>query len=216
MRHEKIFKSVFCAILAALIVVMVITGIGYIPIGTIAYITILTIPVFVGSIFLGKWYGLILGTVFGLTSMIYSFIIPAGNAPFTNPLLSVLPRAFLGFIVAIIYDSFKKMFKKDNLSIVAAIIAVLCGQIIHSFSVLAILYFVAKTNFYFMADAYSFVVEGNLLPFIIGAFGVNGVIETIAAVIIVPPITFALQKATRNRYDNKLSDKELDEDYEQL
>ena len=207
MRHEKIFKLVFCSILAALIIVMVITGIGYIPIGTIAYITILTIPVFIGSIILGKWYGLILGTIFGLTSMIYSFILPAGNAPFTNPLVSVLPRAFLGFIVSVIYEGFCNLFKRKA-KIVCAIIAVICGHIIHSGIVLALLYVVMNNGFYFMADAYPMFSDQTILKFVIAGFGVNGLIETGASIIIVPPICYALQKV-KDKNENQLIEEDV-------
>ncbi|MDD4000276.1 MAG: ECF transporter S component, partial [Bacilli bacterium] len=92
-RNEQIRSLIFASILIALILIMTfIPQLGYITINAIP-ITIIHIPVIVGGIFLGRKYGLVLGIVFGIGSLIRSFMEYSLHAPFTNPLLSVLPRA---------------------------------------------------------------------------------------------------------------------------
>lgn len=198
MRHNQIRDLVLASILAALIIVMVITGIGYIQIGTIAFITILTVPVMVGALILGKWYGLALGVVFGLTSMIYSFVNPAGgiNVPFTNPLLSVLPRALLGFIVEPIFLLFSKKIKKD---VFAVVLTVVCCQIIHSLLVLSLLFVFAKTGFFFFAKDYPYIINSNYIAFLVTGFGLNGIIEIIFACLITTPVYAALKKVVDHK-----------------
>ena len=181
---------------------LVALNIGYIPIGAIAYITILTIPVMVGAIFCEKWYyGLILGTVFGLSSMIYSFIIPGVggvNAPFTNPLLSVLPRSLFGLIIFPVYKLFYKNIKVDYICIV---MTVLVCQLFHSILVLATLYIVGSNGFFFYANDFPYLIDNNILMFVIAGFGLNGLIETIVACVVTTPIYLVLKKIF-SKYEN--------------
>ena len=58
---------VIVAALAALLIIMTVTPIGYIPIGPLA-ITVNMIPVAIGAVILGPAGGAALGLVFGLTA----------------------------------------------------------------------------------------------------------------------------------------------------
>ena len=75
------------ALLAALTFLLGLTPIGYIPIPPIA-ITLLCIPVIIGTITQGLRVGLILGFVFGLTSFLQIFIRPT---PFSQLIFSISP-----------------------------------------------------------------------------------------------------------------------------
>lgn len=66
-RRSSTLELTVIAILVALLILMTVTGIGYIPIGLLK-LTLLTLPVAVGASLCGVKAGLILGTVFGLTS----------------------------------------------------------------------------------------------------------------------------------------------------
>ena len=61
------FQLTVISILVALLILMTVTGIGYIPVGPFK-LTLLTLPVAIGAAVCGVKAGLVLGTVFGLTS----------------------------------------------------------------------------------------------------------------------------------------------------
>ena len=79
------------SVLAAIIVIMTFTPLGYLNIG-IVEITFLTIPVAVGAIICGPACGAFLGGVFGLTSFLQCFGIGRPSA-FGAALLSINPVA---------------------------------------------------------------------------------------------------------------------------
>ena len=57
------------------------------------------VPIVLSSIITGKWGALITGLAMGLTSLIIGWTMPASPVSliFRNPLVSVLPRALIGF-----------------------------------------------------------------------------------------------------------------------
>ncbi len=108
MKREKTTQFVTASALLAVLVVLTATGWGFIMTGPVS-ITILHIPVIIGSLLLGPRYGLALGVGFGLLSMInatFRGVLPtdlafspfASNHPFRSILLSVGPRAVLGIL----------------------------------------------------------------------------------------------------------------------
>ncbi|MBQ4104885.1 MAG: ECF transporter S component [Clostridia bacterium] len=106
--NPLVVEMTMTAFLAALILLMTFTPIGYIPIGPVK-MTLLTLPVAVGSVVLGMRSGLILGGVFGLTSFYTCFGMDAvGNVllginPFFTFIMCVVPRLLCGFLPALIY-----------------------------------------------------------------------------------------------------------------
>lgn len=108
-----VVEMTMTAILAALIILMTFTPIGYIPIGPVK-MTLLTLPVAVGSIVLGTRSGLILGGVFGLTSFYTCFgmdFVGMGLLsinPFLTFVMCVVPRLLCGYLPALIYKAISK------------------------------------------------------------------------------------------------------------
>ena len=128
-RNEQIRKMVFGSILMAIILIMTfIPQFGYITINAVP-ITIIHIPVIIGAIILGREYGFLLGLVFGLGSMTRSIIEYTMYAPFTNPLLSVLPRALFGYFSYDIYQFFVRLIKKEKVAIPFALAS---STLVHS------------------------------------------------------------------------------------
>lgn len=186
----RIREMVFCAILTALIIVMTfVPQIGYITINFVPT-TLIHIPVIVGGIILGRKYGLFLGLVFGIGSMIRSFMEYSQHAPFTNPLLSVVPRAFIGFITADVHQAFTKLLKRDKLAVPFTLGVV---TLIHSLIVLPILYWFGKAGFFFFNDEFIFNVETGLFPYIWSVFVGNSLLEIAFAILIGSPIALALK-----------------------
>lgn len=195
-RNEQIRKMVLAAILMAIIVLMTfVPQLGYITIGLVP-ITIIHIPVIVGGILLGRKYGLLLGLVFGLGSMTRSFMEYPLYAPFTNPLLSVVPRAFVGFIASDIYSLFSKAIKQEKLAVPIALGMV---TFIHSLIVVPLLFWFWKVGFFFFASEFTFQPEGQLFDFIWGIFAANSIFEIALAILIGTPIVIILDIINKNQ-----------------
>lgn len=196
-RNREIFNMVFTAALAAIIVVLTVLG-GYINLFGLVQITIIQIPVFIGAIVLGRKYGLILGFIWGAGSMLRSFIevIPQ-NVAFTNPLLSVLPRMAIGYFAAILYEYFRKLISDKT---VHTALTMLVATMIHTLIVIPLLYFVAKTGFYFYAASFENIIEGKFFAFLGALIVSNMLLEMAASVIVGTPISLALKQVIAN-YD---------------
>ena len=114
--HSKTLRLTRLALLAAIVLVLAYTPLGYIHIGPLA-ITPIMIPVTVGAILLGPAEGAILGGIFGLTSFSTCF----GSDAFGTMLMSINPvftfltcvptRVLAGWLPALI---FKALHRKDQ------------------------------------------------------------------------------------------------------
>ncbi len=100
-------QIVTAALLGAITIVLGVTRLGFIgPFPPLILIsaTILQIPAIVGGILEGPVVGLLVGLIFGLSSWLQA---PTEGAPanlwFSNPLVSVLPRLFIGVMAAYVY-----------------------------------------------------------------------------------------------------------------
>ena len=118
--NPTVVEMTMTAILAALIILMTFTPIGYIPVGPVK-MTLMTLPVAVGSIVLGVRSGLILGSIFGLTSFYTCLgLDPLGVAlmginPFLTFVMCVVPRVICGVLPALIYKALSKNNTKNTL-----------------------------------------------------------------------------------------------------
>lgn len=190
MRNRQIRDFVFASIIVAIIAVLTATMWGFINLGGFAFITIIHIPVLIGAMILGKKYGLIFGLVFGLSSMILASFLLGVNAPFTNPLLSVIPRMFFGIIIYPIYQLFKRLIKSRVLSIS---ISVIISTLIHSIIVTTLLYFIGTSGFFFTAAENPWASNDNFAVFFLGLFSFNSLIELVVAVLTVTPTVIVLE-----------------------
>ena len=201
-RNQMIERLIFTAIIGTIILIMTfVDPLGYIPFGAVR-LTLIHIPVIVGGIILGRKYGLILGLIFGLGSMVRSMFEYTFNAPFINPLVSVLPRMIFGFFVFDIYLFFKRIFKDQKVSIFFTAGA---SALFHSLIVLPILFIVWRYNFYPFVDEFLFSVDKEILSlnifyFIYGILISNSLFETALAILIVTPIVIALQTLTKHKF----------------
>ena len=85
-------------VLGAVIVLLSVTPLGFIPWLAGASLTVMHVPVIVGALLEGPLVGLVLGLIFGITSLIQAAVAPRGPSDvwFTNPLVSVAPRLLIG------------------------------------------------------------------------------------------------------------------------
>lgn len=189
MRNKQIKDLVFAASLMAMIVLFSL--LYFFQVVGFAAFTIAHIPVLIGAVILGPKYGTALGAVFGITSMVIALFALGPNAPFTNPLLSVLPRMIFGWAIYYIYIFTNKIVKNRYASVA---ITFTVSTLFHSLLVLPILFVVANTGFYFTASENPLSVTGGLLPFIIAVLGANGLIEILVAVLAGTPIVLVMDK----------------------
>ena len=165
-------------ILSALIIVMtVVPFTGYINYGLVE-ITTLHIVVAVGAVMLGWQYGAVLGFVWGVTCMLRALTNPLW-APFVNPLISLVPRIVVGIVGGLTASGLRKLRLRSGL--VAALSAA-AATLTNTVLVLSAL------------KLFSAVLEGAPLLGTIYAtlIGVNGSIELVAAVLLVPVIVAAI------------------------
>lgn len=166
-------------ILCALIIVMtVIPYTGYIYYGLIE-ITTLHIVVAVGAVLLGWKYGAALGLVWGVTCVLRALTNPLW-APFVNPLISVVPRVFVGAVGGLVAEGLRKLKLRSGLvSGISAAAATLTNTVL----VLSALKLFSSllTGMPLFGVVYSTLI------------GVNGSIELAAAILLVPVIVAAVK-----------------------
>lgn len=79
---------VLTGLFTAIIIIMSVTPLGYIPLGVINA-TIIHIPVILGALYCGPKRGAFLGFVFGMTSFIKNTVTPATLSAFVfSPVLA--------------------------------------------------------------------------------------------------------------------------------
>ncbi|QQO08577.1 ECF transporter S component [Breznakiella homolactica] len=105
MASSRVRKIATAGVLSAVIIVLGITRLGFIPWFSGASVTIMHIPVIIGAILEGPVVGAFIGLLFGVFSLIQAATAPLGvmDVAFVNPLISVLPRLFIGPVAWLLY-----------------------------------------------------------------------------------------------------------------
>lgn len=186
--------SLFAAIIVMLAVV---PGLGYIPIGVINATTI-HIPVIIGAILLGPKKGAFLGFVFGFTSMIRSTMVPGvtafifspyyamtmGGIPavFKSLLICFVPRILIGIVPYFVFHGIRKLLKNTKTGLtVSLVIAGLAGSLTNTILVMNFIYFLFADSY---AQAIGIAVD-VLYTAILTIITTNGIVEAIVASAIV-------------------------------
>ena len=91
-------KIVLAGAMGAISIFLGATHLGFIPWFAGAALTIMHVPVIIGAVLEGPLVGLLIGLIFGAFSLLQGAIAPTGPTDvwFTNPLISILPRIFIG------------------------------------------------------------------------------------------------------------------------
>lgn len=192
--NTRTIRLVQLALFTAIIAIMAFTPLGYIRLPGLS-IALIVIPVTVGAILMGPLAGLILGGIFGLTSLIQCFgIDPFGTALFAiNPLgtiiLCMLPRILMGWLTGVIYQVVKK---KDRTKFLSHMAANLAGPILNTVLFMSSLVII----FYRTEFIQGFATElgtSNVISFIILFVGINAVVEAVLCVLVGTAITRSLE-----------------------
>ena len=187
MNTRKNLKNlVLLGLLAGLIFLMGQTPLGLIPLG-FCNVTILVIPVAVGTIYMGWKYGLVLGATFAATSLLSALTKPSalvatlmGASPALMAVMTILPRLCIPLVIWAVYKLLGKLKQPLAMGIAAA-----CGSLTNT-----VLYLGLMLLFYVLCG----IDNTKVLTTIAAVAGGAGPLEALAAAIITPPILTALQK----------------------
>ncbi|MDR1095877.1 MAG: ECF transporter S component [Spirochaetaceae bacterium] len=171
-------------VLSALVIVLGITGIGFVRIPPVA-ITVMHVPVIIGAILEGPVVGFAVGLLFGIFSLVQTAILPGTEAAFLNPLISILPRLFIGPVTWLAYRAIagkaasgsgaKETPRRPVREIIAIAVSALAGTLTNTVLVLSAL------------GLFKYYPWSALPPIVI----VNSPLETAFAIVIVIAVVSA-------------------------
>lgn len=189
MKSKKTQYMSIMAMFLAIQIILVITPLGYIPIGPLSATT-MHIPVIIAGIALGKKAGAQLGFVFGLTSLLNATFRPGITSFCFSPfvtiggisgnwmslLIAFVPRILLGYLAGLVYEILAKKNVNDSISIIAG---ALTGAITNTVLVLGGIYL-------FFGPSYAQAIQiayDTLVTVLLGVVATNGIVEAILGAI---------------------------------
>lgn len=192
------------ALLAAIVLVMSYTPLGYLPLGPLNC-SLLTIPVAIGAMLMGPTAGAVLGGVFGLTSFLNAL---EGKSQLGQTLLSISPagyfvqavvgRILMGLCCGLIYLGVSRLLAKaphgDKISCaIGGVSAPLFNTIF---------YMGAMVLFFYNTDYIQGLAAGkgaaNPFMFILLMVGVQGAMEMVVGCLVSTAVTVPLRKFLKN------------------
>ena len=182
------------ALMAAVELILVITGIGLIPLPIIKATT-LHIPVILGGVLMGPVAGGVLGLVFGLCSMWTNTTAPGLLSFAFSPFMSMSGlsgalkaiwiavgcRILIGVVAGILWLVLKKLKVRD---LIALPVVGVVGSMTNTISVMGSIYFLLRPEY---AQVKNVGVEA-VLGLVMGVVGTSGVAEALAALVLVTSV----------------------------
>ena len=197
-RDRKILYMVELAMLTALVVVLQLFG-GFFKIGPFS-LSLVLIPVVIGSVILGAKGGAILGAVFGLVVVIQCAMgIDAGGAilmsinPFLTVLICMVKGTAAGFVPGLVYRAIvgDRQGAKAR-DIFGAVVAAVSAPIVNTGL------FIIGLSAFFNSTLVEWAGGVNVMLYIItGLVGINFLIEFFINVIVSPAISTIIKVATK-------------------
>lgn len=189
--NTKVRQITLTAILAAIILLMAFTPLGYLRIGPMS-ITLLVIPVVIGGMTLGPVHGAFLGAVFGATSLAQCFMgdvsgaaMFAANAAGTV-IACFIPRILIGVVAGLLFPFLMKTTKKSAIAFIGTAVA---GTLTNS--ILFITLVVA-----FFKD--SVLGGGSFWAIFVSFFSVNVAVELIVGIVVSAALSAVLDRFVLN------------------
>lgn len=196
-------------ILSGLVFLLAMTPAGIIPLGFIN-LTIVHIPVIIGTVVAGLKTGLVMGTAFGLASTLAAFGMSLtsqsglaatllGYSPIAVILMSMVPRIMIPVVTNFIYTTISKRSWTaitssnapkwvKNRQTIAVICAALAGSLTNT-----VLYLGLMGIFFAI-----FGIWGTFAAIITITLAIAALCEALAAALVAVPVTSAVQKS-RNK-----------------
>ena len=184
---SKVRETALTAVLAAIILLMAFTPLGYLCIGPMS-ITLLVIPVVIGGITLGPVRGGLLGAVFGATSLAQCFMgdisgaaMFAANAAGTV-IACFVPRILIGVVAGVLFPFLMKTARNGAAAFIGTAVA---GTLTNSILFIGLV--VA-----FFKD--SVLGGGSFWAIFVSFFSVNVAVELIVGVIVSAALSAVLDR----------------------
>lgn len=200
---QKTKNMVLLALFGCIEIVLMLTPLGYIPIGPVRATT-LHIPVILAGVLMGPGAGSVVGLIFGISSVIVNTLTPTVTSFVFSPFYSVGefhgglaslvialgPRILLGWLSGVMFNLMMKATKKVNASL---LFSALISTFLHTTLVMLGIYF-------FFGSAYA-AVKGvalsGLAALLLGVVMTNGIMEMVIGALIVLAVGRALMPLTK-------------------
>jgi uncharacterized membrane protein len=189
------------AVLAAVILIMAYTPLGYLKTAGLE-ISFLTIPVVIGAIVIGPAGGAILGGIFGLTSFLQCFGASVFGAtllainPFYTFLVTVVARVLMGWITGLIFLALGRVDKTKILSFGAAS---LVGPLLNTFFFMGFLVLLFYQTDYIQGFVAALGAK-SVLSFVALFVGLQGLVEARVCFVAGTAISKALFAVVKKKF----------------
>ncbi|MEG1805268.1 MAG: ECF transporter S component [Clostridia bacterium] len=201
------------SLFVGIVALMAFTPLGMIPLGFFS-VNLVLVPIIICSQMTNWKSALIVSTAFGIFSLINSYVKPDGLLYFAvqNPLISVLPRMFIGLSTHFVYKALRKLFdrkkdikpneieinsventvpkKKYGKTYFASLISTIVGVMTNTFGFFAMLLVVFGGT-----ELTNGSVVG--IPLLLGIMATNFVPELLIAILVCPAAVVTLENALK-------------------
>ncbi len=192
--NEKTRKLVMLALLTAVLILMAFTPLGYLKVGPLS-ITFNTIPVAIGALALGPVCGMVLGAVFGLTSILggSSLVMTLMTInPLFAGILCFVPRILEGLLAGFIGRAVCGT--RLPRPVAYGITGLMTAFMNTLFFMSALVLLFGQTEF--IREKWTVLAPGgNVILFICAFVGTNAVVEFLSTSIVTSAVGMALHKA---------------------
>ncbi len=195
--NQKILQMVELAMLLALVVVLQIFG-GFIKFGPFS-LSLVLIPVVIGSVLLGAKGGAILGAVFGLVVVVQcatgvdagGFILWGIN-PFLTALICLVKGIAAGFVPGVVYRAINRKGEFNLKHGIGAVVAAISAPVVNTGL------FLIGLSVCFNATLVEWAGGTDVMVYIItGLVGINFLIELFINVVVSPAISTIIKVVDR-------------------
>lgn len=194
--NKKVFKMSFLALMGAILLILMFTPLGYIPVGVLR-ITTMHVPVILTACILGVKEGMAMGCLFGISSIVINTINPTVTSFVFSPfievggihgnvyslLIALVPRILIGLVAGFIY---KKYQNKLGLSC-ATFLATLTNTIL----VLGGIYILFGTS-YASSRGIAYELLKNVM---LTTVFTNGLLEALVAIVVCNIVVVKLKRS---------------------
>ncbi|EOL42313.1 hypothetical protein RV11_GL001631 [Enterococcus phoeniculicola] len=206
-------KFTLTAMFLAIMILLAVTPLGFIPIGPINATT-MHIPVIIASIVLGPKIGGSLGGIFGIISMIRSTVIQTplsfvfspfipvigtNNGSWKALIIAIIPRILIGIVPYFVYLGMKKLLKEKGQSI-SLFLAGLSGSLVNTIFVMNLIYFLFQKDYAAVIGKGGSAVYAAVLTVIF----TSGVPEAIVAGVATAAVCAVLLRLVKKNATKKL------------
>ena len=184
---SKVRETALTAVLAAIVLLMAFTPLGYLRVGPVS-ITFLVIPVVIGGMTLGPVRGGFLGAIFGATSFAQCFMgDPFGAAlaalsPVATAVACFVPRILIGVVAGALFPALLKVSRSHVLAFVGTAVA---GTLTNT------ILFVGMVVGFFQS---SYFGGSPFWTIFVGFFTVNVALELVVGVIVSAALSAVLDR----------------------